>query len=324
MDPLVSVVVPTRNRSRLLRQTLRSVLAQPVDLEVVVVDEGSTDDTGEVLEALDDPRVGVVRHETPLGLSHARNAGIRATRGEVVGFVDDDDLWLPEKLVRQLEAMREHGRAWAVGGSLTFSAGPRLERVDLPAAAEDIVASLPYSDTVPGGGSSVIATRALLETVGGFDPRIPAVADWEMWIRMAQQGPPAVVAAPVVAYRLHPGNMTRGSDEMIAAARTVEDRYRDLRGDEPIDWVGMYRWLGRGALIAGDRPGARRLALAALRLGHPGALRRFARSLVPIDPAPPVTEVGQATGWRDRLRAPAVVAWPSGTEAWLREALETP
>ncbi len=103
MMPLVSVVVPTHNRARLLRRTLRSILAQHmVDLEVVVIDDGSTDDTGDV--AATDPRVLVIRNRESAGVSAARNRGIAAARGEWIAFCDDDDLWSPDKLNRQLTA----------------------------------------------------------------------------------------------------------------------------------------------------------------------------------------------------------------------------
>src|SRR5262245_16886500 len=110
--PLVSVVIPTRNRASLLERTLRSVLAQRMgDLEVVVVDDGSTDDTTSVAGAAD-VRVAVVRNQTPEGVSAARNRGIAAARGSWIAFCDDDDLWSPEKLTLQLDAAQRAGAHW--------------------------------------------------------------------------------------------------------------------------------------------------------------------------------------------------------------------
>ena len=97
------MVVPTHNRSRLLTTTLRSVLWQhDVDLEVIVVDDGSTDDTAQVVAGLGDPRIRRVHHPTPQGVSAARNRGIAEATSDWVAFVDDDDLWAPDKLTRQL------------------------------------------------------------------------------------------------------------------------------------------------------------------------------------------------------------------------------
>src|SRR6476620_10544907 len=101
MTPLVSVVVPNHNRARLLSRTLQSILAQQMgDLEVAVVDNGSTADTASVAAAAD-PRVVVLRNEAPAGVSAARNRGIAAARGAWLAFCDDDDLWSPEKLAHQ-------------------------------------------------------------------------------------------------------------------------------------------------------------------------------------------------------------------------------
>jgi len=102
--PLVSVVVPSHNRARLLRRTLRSILAQHLtDLEVVLVDDGSTDETPQITNGAD-PRIVVIRNQEPGGVSAARNRGIAAARGEWIAFCDDDDLWSPDKLSRQLMA----------------------------------------------------------------------------------------------------------------------------------------------------------------------------------------------------------------------------
>src|SRR4029453_7953121 len=100
----VSVVVPTRNRSALLARTLQSVLRQQdVEFEVIVVDEASTDETPAVLSALGNQRVRVIRHDSPRGLSAARNNGAAGASGEWLAFIDDDDLWAPDRLARQLD-----------------------------------------------------------------------------------------------------------------------------------------------------------------------------------------------------------------------------
>src|SRR5215208_5234996 len=106
----VSVVVPTRNRSALLSRTLRSALRQErVDFEVIVVDDASDDETPALLSALDDHRVRVLRHETLRGLSSSRNHGAEHARAEWLAFLDDDDLWAPDKLFRQVSAAKERG-----------------------------------------------------------------------------------------------------------------------------------------------------------------------------------------------------------------------
>src|SRR5918995_1163359 len=110
--PLVTVVVPTRNRPRLLQRTLQSILAQQAlaDLEVIVVDDGSWPNGAP--EPATDARVRVVRHQTRAGVAAARNRGIALARGRWIAFCDDDDVWAPDKLVRQLEVARTTGASW--------------------------------------------------------------------------------------------------------------------------------------------------------------------------------------------------------------------
>ncbi|MBA2318873.1 MAG: glycosyltransferase family 2 protein [Euzebyales bacterium] len=323
-EPTVSVVVPTRNRVDMLQQTLRTILAQDALLEVIVVDEGSTDGTQETLRGWRDPRLRLVRHDTPQGLPAARNAGIARCGGAVIGFCDDDDLWLPDKLTLQLAAMRAAASPWAFGGAMTFSDGPRLLHLTPPPTPTRAVERLPWENTVPGGGSNAIVAADVLREVGGFDPMLRSLEDWDLWIRLAQVATPAVVDRPLIAYREHGGNMSRKIPTMMDSARILDERYATLRDGEPLDWVGLHRWLAQMVLRSGDRRGAIGLHLSAVRARHPGALRRLLRSLVPIPPRPPVASAENATGWIERFRPRQVVPWPEGAEEWLGEVLGAP
>lgn len=248
----VSVVVPTRNRSRLLATTLRSVLRQrDVDLEVIVVDEGSTDDTPAMLAALGDPRVRIVRHDTPLGVSTARNRGAAEARGEWVAFLDDDDLWAPVKLASQLHAARAAGRDWAYTGSVNIAEPCRVVHGVPPLPPEDIVAALPRYNAIPGGGSNVAVRRTALRRAGPFNTRLRNTEDWEMWIRLAKAGPPAWVCSPLVAYRVHPSNSSLDVAEIVRGARLIEQLH-----ETTADWGKLHRWLAESCLRCGRRGAA--------------------------------------------------------------------
>ena len=120
LPPTVTVVIPTRDRVRLLTShALPSALSQEgVVLEVIVVDDGSSDGTEESVAAIQDERLSLVRHEQPRGVSAARNTGIAAARGEWLAFLDDDDLWSPLKVSRQLETAAAVGARWVYAASL--------------------------------------------------------------------------------------------------------------------------------------------------------------------------------------------------------------
>src|SRR4051794_2611310 len=136
--PEVSVVIPTKDRCALLRRTLAMVGDQrDVTLEVVVVDDGSTDATARVLAGWPDDRVRALRHEAARGVAAARNSGLAAARGAWVGFLDDDDLWEPSKLRRQLDAAAAAGARWAYTATLVVDDHGGLLRTEpaAPAAA---------------------------------------------------------------------------------------------------------------------------------------------------------------------------------------------
>jgi glycosyltransferase involved in cell wall biosynthesis len=261
--PDVTVVIPTHDRCALLALTLRSVLWQrDVDLEVVVVDDGSSDDTAAMVAGLDDPRVRLVRHATAQGVSAARNRGIAEARGAWVAFLDDDDLWAPDKLARQLGAARGSGRAWAYAGAVKVDAEQRLIGGTPPAPPEQVAARLARWNPVPGGCSNVIISRAVLLAAGPFDRELVNLADWDLWIRVARAGGrPAWAPRPLVGYRHHAGNSSLDTALIVREARVIERRY-----GVALDWGGIFRYLAWLCVRSGRRQEALRyFGRAALR-----------------------------------------------------------
>ena len=248
----VSVVVPTRNRSALLAMTLRSVLRQQdVELEVIVVDEGSTDDTAAMLSQLGDARVRVLRHEAPYGVSTARNRGAAVAVGEWLGFVDDDDVWAPDKLAEQLRAATHTGRDWVYTGSVNISDADDIIYGRPPFPPEQMMVVLPRYNAIPGGGSNVVVHRTAWERVGPFDTRLRNTEDWEMWIRLAKHGPPACVNRPLLAYRVHAANASLDITEIVRGTKLIERLHHTTA-----DWGHIHRWLAESYLRRGQRSAA--------------------------------------------------------------------
>ena len=202
-EPVVTVVIPTRNRPAFLQRALTTVLNQvDVELEVILVDDGSEPalaDQPELAHILRDRRVRLVRFESPRGVTAARNEGILRARGRWTAFMDDGDVWAATKLSAQMAALREDPLAmWSCTGEVQLDADLNVLGVVLTAPPDEVRDQIYRSNSVPGGGSSVVASTQKLRDLEGFDPDFSVVADWEMWIRLADFSRPAVVVKPLV------------------------------------------------------------------------------------------------------------------------------
>ena len=223
--PDVSVVIPTRDRPSRLAATLAGVWRQrDVRLEVVLVDDGSTPAAAADYERLRSDRLRVLRNATPRGPAAARNAGIAAARGQWVAFLDDDDLWGPTKLRRQLEAADRVGAGWAWCGAAYLSSGGALLSVASGPSPEAVRRQLPSGSVIPAGASNVIASAALLARVGGFDPEIFHMPDWDLWLRLLMVDPGAAHHEPLVGYVQHPGMLSYRRTTVLDRDLAIIDR----------------------------------------------------------------------------------------------------
>jgi glycosyltransferase involved in cell wall biosynthesis len=264
----VTVVVPTHDRGGLLASTLRSVLAQRgVDLDVVVVDDGSTDGTRDLVAGIADDRLRLVRHDEPRRVSEARNSGVRAATGSWVAFCDDDDVWAPDKLAEQLAAARRLGRDWAYAGVVTVDDALRPVAAPPTPTPEQVVRELPRYNAVPGGGSNVLVRRELLDRAGPFDPGLRNTEDWEMWLRLSRLGPPAVAGRRLVGYRVHAANASLDVGEILAGVARIERRHQTR-----VDRGRIHRWLAESCLRQGRRGQAVRHWATAARAGAAAAV----------------------------------------------------
>jgi glycosyltransferase involved in cell wall biosynthesis len=221
MVPAVSVVVATRNYGRFLAGALRSMLGQTWrDFELVIIDDGSTDDTAEVVRLFfSDPRVRYHRTDG-LGQSRAKNLGIRLARAPLVAFLDGDDEWLPTKLERQLPLFDNP----AVG--VVYARRELIDAAgdDLPTPASVLVRGQVYDDLLvrnPVCFSSAVVRRAVFEAVGMFDPALPLSIDYDLWLRVARHFEFDYVDEPLVRYRTGHANLSSRIAERLAAILSV-------------------------------------------------------------------------------------------------------
>lgn len=267
----VAIVLPTRDRPRELSRAVRSVLAQThADWELHVVDDGSA--VPVVLET-DDPRVSLHRHERSLGVSAARNVALGASGGEWVALLDDDDLWAPEKLERQLDVAAAHGAGLVWTATVLIDADGRVLRANPVAALSDPGVLRRYN--VIGEPSRVLVARTAVEDVGGFSPDLSIVADWDLWLRVAPRVRCFALDEPLTAIVEHAGSMQIVDVDGIARELAVlAERYGvDPRSPEMAYWLAGKRFASERSA----RTAAAYLRAAAGTHGTPGALRRLVR-----------------------------------------------
>lgn len=230
MIPAVSVVIATRNYGRYLAGALRSVLAQThSDLEVIVVDDGSTDDTPVVVRPyLSDPRISYHRTDG-LGQPRAKNLGVRHARGPLIAFLDGDDEWRPTKLERQLPLFQDP--AVGVVYSRRTTMGP--DGNELPTTPTELVRGRVFEAVLIRNCvcfSSVVVRRDVFEAVGLFDPKLPLAIDYDLWLRVARHYTFDYVDEPLVRYRTGHANLSSRLSERVGIVLGIVRRALNRRG----------------------------------------------------------------------------------------------
>lgn len=268
--PTVSVVVPTYNRGERLAQTIESVLNQRYrDLELVVVDDASTDDTEETVREFDDSRVRYVSHRTNRGGAAARNTGIDASDGTYVAFLDDDDEWHPEKLERQVARLEESSDEWvaaycdvrvrrhgswkALRSAVADAVFDETGASQKPEGGSELIPVVLSMDLSLGGASTLVAERAVVEEIGGFDSDFQRHQDWEFLIRLLRAGKLAYVDETLVTK--HESSQPSARTLEAAKGKLFDKFSNEIREAESRGYpvTGIHRFaLARSHLVEGN------------------------------------------------------------------------
>lgn len=326
--PLVSVVIPTYNRAHLIERAVQSVLHQTYPhIELIVVDDGSTDDTADVLARLSDPRLHYIRLPHNIGGGGARNVGLQQSHGKYVSFLDSDDEFLPtmlEKLVALLEQVQQIDRHAGVvycSHYINYSYDHLRQRQILsrtPMNNGNVLAHIWRGWTYPL--STFLLRRELVVAVGGFDERLPRLQDYELWVRLAQVSPFYTISEPlVIKHEFATVQTSRHPTSIERALHVFLERWesmlqRELGAHGTIQLARQFRqnaYLSAALLFT--KQGNRRAAIATIitcirKTGWIPA-PRFFWALLPI-------VVGtQATHWVHHLVAAYKRWWASSVAA---------
>jgi glycosyltransferase involved in cell wall biosynthesis len=282
--PRVSAAIITHNRANYLADAITSVLAQTVDdVELIVVDDGSTDETADVVAPYLD-RIRYVRQERR-GKAAARNAAVELARGELIAFCDSDDIWYPDRLERQLAALEDHPDVGMVHGHVDVMSSDGLPLPDRTSEMRALFGAAHHPQATYASyafdcrcmSSTILVPRSVFDVVGVYDCELP-IEDYDFYLRLVLEFEVLFLDGPALAqYRVHDEKTTDyqlGTGQIQTAEKHLA--MLDARSDIPDSRRArrnFHLMIAQTSRVLGDRRRARTAALRALALGEPRGLR---------------------------------------------------
>lgn len=266
-QPTISVIIPTYNRPHLLVRAIRSIMNQTYqDFELIVADDASADNIEKVVRGFNDRRIRYARHSHNKGGSAARNTGIRLAKGEFIGFLDDDDEWMPEKLEKQLKKFQGLPEKIGVvysgfcyvkeGGQEALQVSPSFRGKVYP----NLLRSNFLSVLTP------LVRKSCFEKVGVFDEILPGHQDWDMWLRLSKYFEFEFVPEVLAKYYVHGRQMSVDINARIQAMEKLMKRYQADLDANPSILSEHLRTLGKLYYIADRRREGRRYICRSISL----------------------------------------------------------
>lgn len=233
----ISTIIPAYNCADHIRETIESVFSQTVkDMELIVVDDGSADKTGDVLQSFGS-KLRHIRHKENRGPSAARNSGVKESKGEYIAFLDHDDVWLPDKIEEQLKLFEKNKDLGLVYSNFYYvdMAGAQMGELfdNIKPHRGLVFEKLIMSNFIPT--SSVMVRKKVLDEVGLFDENFLISQDYDLYIRIAERCRIDFVERPLLKYRVHPASFSTrrrklALDETICITKFYRDKVRRNNG----------------------------------------------------------------------------------------------
>lgn len=266
--PEVSVIIPTYNRAHLISRAIQSVLNQTYrDFELIIVDDGSMDNTENVVKSFNDMRIKYIQCKENRGASAARNTGIRASKGEYIAFQDSDDEWFPNKLEKQIEAFANAPSE--VG--IVYSGFYRIEadkKIYLPGDRLPQKEGNIHKELLKGnfvGTPTVLAKKECFENTKYFDEELPALEDWELWIEFSKYYSFKYVDNPLLCAYTTPNSVNLNQSNMLKAHETILLKHLDDFNNDRKTLSDHYFDVGTGLCSNGDFKNGRNYLIKSLK-----------------------------------------------------------
>jgi len=276
--PTVSVNIPCHDSASHLKETIVSVLGQTLkDLEVIVIDDGSTDDTGKIVASFKDDRIKYYYQENK-GLPNARNKAMEMSRGEYIAFLDHDDLWLPTKLEKQVDLLNSHSDIALVYSNYFCFFPNGKKKLVLKGRQPQDDAFEGFLCNYPVGILTAMVRKKVIDRLGlFFDENVTLCEDYDFFIRLAYQAKAAYITEPLALYRIHSNMQSikfgdRYSHEITYIVDKLKKMYPDLQNKyaDAMSRVDSMRDLMRAkmALVGGEALKAREILKSSRWTGH--------------------------------------------------------
>lgn len=224
---MVSVIIPTYNRAGTLMRSIQSVMEQSYsEWELIIVDDGSTDHTGDLVKPIveQDTRIRYIHYPENKGQAVARNTGIQASQGEYIAFQDSDDCWMPEKLQRQISMMEAHPEYGLVYGQVVYDDGGILSAPYPPVdVGEQVFEACLKQNQI--GTPTMLVRKAVFDAIGLFDTSLVALEDYELALRITKNYPVGFIMAPVVTAYKSADSVSRDLGKHLIASCIILKKY---------------------------------------------------------------------------------------------------
>lgn len=316
-DPAVSLILPTHNRAALLPAAIQSVLDQTFqDFELIVVDDGSTDETEKVLGGIRDPRIQKIRLANRVGAAEARNIGLAKARADWIGFMDSDVQWAPEKLERQFMALEDApDRVGALFCAFWLRENGRIRRVPgsgLRVPPQGWFDRLLWGNLVDT--PSLLVQRGLLEGLGGFDGAMPRFQDWDLALRLSRETEIRFLDEPLYLSTRDGDSISSNSKAAVAALNRLLGKHSDLLERNPKLHAHFKAYTAHFECLSGNPQAARALLRHSIRIHPRGVEAPVCYLLSCLPPRMYQAVILFRDRFLQRLQAP-----PAASPAWVKD-----